>query len=280
MAAGRSTRFGSPKQFTEVGPNAELLLDLEILFGSKVGINEVIIVSNDLLMSKISTHINNRFQDISSIVCNQDTFERNQRRFTQMELYGTGMALMSAKQFVEDNCILVNGDDYYSANLYAAIAPMFESFPNSVGFLACFKLKDTLSANGPVNRAVCTLDSNSNLLEIVETSHLYRAANGEIRDKSGKIYSGEEFVSMNFWGFKKVFLKLVEDEFESYKLRIEFWKNKEFNVPDIVRNFIKVFPSSFKLFHVPDASWAGLTFPDDLETTRNFIKLAKENGDF
>lgn len=280
MAAGRSTRFGSPKQFTEVGPDNELLLDLEILFGNKVGVNDVLVVSNDLLMSKISTHINNRFQDISSIVCNQETFVRNQRRFTTMELYGTGIAIMSAKQFVEDNCILVNGDDYYSPNLYAAIVPMFESFPKIAGFLAGFKLKDTLSANGPVNRAVCTVDSNNNLLEIVETSNLYRADNADIKDKSGKIYSGEEYVSMNFWGFKKVFLKFVEDEFESYKLQAEFWKNKEFNMPDIVRNYIKVFPSSIKLFHVPDASWAGLTFSDDLETTRDFIKLAKENGDF
>ena len=84
--------------------------------------------------------------------------------------------------------------------------------------IVAYTLKDTLSPYGSVSRGVCSQDGKALVsvderLEIAETD-------GSIQDAdSGLSFSGDEFVSMNFWVCQPAIFPKIEADFRTFLIR-------------------------------------------------------------
>ncbi len=278
MAAGHGSRFGGPKQVTEVGPSNEFLMDYSIKYASEVGIKEIIIVSNDSIIPVISDHFNTIRVDCSIYFANQNKFSIKYKRDIEHALYGTGIALLAASEFLSEPFIILNGDDYYGREAFISMKSAFIENPNIVGFLPGYPILQTLSPNGTVSRAICTSKSNGLLSDITEHSNVGLKNDKVFSNNSIMEIKGDELVSMNFWGLQPDFILFVKRQFKLYLNNSLQWENKEFNIPDLVKHYLNEVPDSFMILPLKTSKWAGLTYPEDLPAVKLFLISESQNG--
>lgn len=250
LAAGRSTRFGRPKQMEPVGPNGETILDLTLRDAFGAGCEEAIVVTNADLAG--------RFEEFSR------TDPRVRVRI-QEEALGTAHATMIGMEGMRGTAVVVNGDDLYGTSaLHAAVAHAREGATDESALVA-FDLGATLSPNGPVNRAVCTV-LDGYLADLHEAMGLNADAWTAIRDLRGGIFKAEAPVSMNLWVFRPAFTRIL----------LEAWSKRdpldraEFGLPDPVRDAIGR-GHRFRVLRTR-APWFGLTYPEDARLIRDHLR--------
>lgn len=269
MAAGKGSRFGGPKQCTSVGPKGEYLMDYSINFATKYGINKIIIITNDLLVPNITEHLK-KYHTFSNItVFSQDVFVKSLS--LEKNIHGTGIALLTASKAINQEFLILNGDDYYGESAFEIMFSGFSSNHSITGCLAGYKLSDTLSLFGNVNRAICQLDEMNFLTNITEYYKLEMVGERVVRDSENRLFTGDELVSMNFWGFNPKFVDYVNLEFFNYLNDSEFWFDKEFNLPDLVKLYINHNQRSFVIKPLNNCEWIGLTYPNDVHIAKSFF---------
>lgn len=120
--------------------------------------------------------------------------------------WGTGQAVLAAKDLIYEPFAVINADDYYCKDAYRQMHDwlILNHTDNAIA-MAGFILKNTLSDNGGVTRCVCKVaEGHIHVVDVVETSNIIKRV-----DDSGKIgaeadgveLNSESYVSMNFWGF-------------------------------------------------------------------------------
>ena len=126
--------------------------------------------------------------------------------------WGTGQAVLAAKNVIETPFIVINADDYYGKEGFKAVYEYLVNGGKSC--MAGFVLKNTLSDNGGVTRGICKMDENGNLTEVVETKNIVQTADGAEAD--GVIVDVNSLVSMNMWGLTPDFLDVLENGFKEF----------------------------------------------------------------
>ena len=74
--------------------------------------------------------------------------------------WGTGQAVLAAKNVLHTPFIVINADDYYGKEGFKAVHEYLVSGGKSC--MAGFVLKNTLSDNGGVTRGICKMDDSNN----------------------------------------------------------------------------------------------------------------------
>jgi len=249
LAAGRSTRFGRPKQWEPVGPKGEAILDFTVRDGFAAGCDHVRIVvrpeHEDLARSRFE-------QDKRVVVVIQPT------------PLGTGHAAMVGMEHAAGKCIVANGDDLYGReSMRIAVAHAREGLAEEHALVA-FDLGRTLSPSGPVNRAACR-NEGDRLVGIEEVSSLRRDSDGEIRDELERTWKPDVPVSMNLWVFRERFAALLA---EMNRGRAPM-PATEMGLPDAVRRALAA-GHAFRVLRTPQA-WHGLTFAADADLVRRTL---------
>src|SRR5262249_20105709 len=117
--------------------------------------------------------------------------------------WGTTHAILMAENVVKENFAAINADDFYGQNAYKVLAQHLTSGSPDYAMVG-FILKNTLSDFGTVARGVSRVDASHYLTNIVEMTKVERdGAGAKDTAPDGKItkLTGDEAVSMNFWGF-------------------------------------------------------------------------------
>ena len=164
MAAGIGSRFGEGiKQLAKMGPNGEIIMDYSIYDAKEAGFNKVVfIIRKDIekefknvIGDRIQKHIDVEyvFQDINDV---PEGFSVPEGR---TKPWGTGQAVLCAKEIVKDPFVVINADDYYGKEAYKKLHDFLVSNEKldakyTMG-MAGFVLKNTLSENGTVTRGIC-----------------------------------------------------------------------------------------------------------------------------
>jgi|GEM_PF-3399647 len=78
--------------------------------------------------------------------------------------WGTGQAVLAAREKLKTPFIVINADDYYGKEGFRAIYKYL--LQNKQACMAGFILKNTLSDNGGVTRGICQMDEQNDLTEI------------------------------------------------------------------------------------------------------------------
>jgi hypothetical protein len=127
------------------------------------------------------------------------------------------------KEKVNEPFLVINADDYYGKEAYKVAADFFAAMPeepagkkiyNVIGY----KLVNTLSDHGTVNRGVCEADDEGNLTAIKECKKIIREEDGVVRYPEGEgknDLSEDAIVSMNMWGFYPSYFDFFDREFSS-----------------------------------------------------------------
>jgi len=128
-----------------------------------------------------------------------------------------------------------------------------------------YKLGNTLSEHGQVNRGICKVSSKGLLENIVETRGIEKTADGaKVIDGNGNVqhFTGQEIVSMNLWGFKPSCFSFLNMEFSNF-LRTKISDPKsELDIPTSVDKYVKKGEMTIQIL-TSNSRWFGVTYRED-----------------
>lgn len=282
MAAGLGSRYkGGIKQLEAVGPDGKIIMEYSIIDAINAGFNKVVFIIRKDIEEYFKKLIGSKFED--KIKCEYvyqeldnlpDGFSKKDR----IKPWGTGHAILVASEVIKGPFLVINADDYYGKEAYQKIYDFLSTVDiNSYNFcMAGFILKNTLSANGGVNRGVCKIDGNNNLIGVVETHDI--KANGNIASSDLGELSLDSYVSMNMWGFTPKILDELKEGFTSFLSNLSEGDIKsEYLLPDIIDKLIKEKKANVKLLKTNDI-WHGITYHEDLDSVKQAFLELYEKG--
>ena len=291
MAAGIGSRFGGGiKQLEPVGPNGEIIMDYSIHDALEAGFNKIVfIIRKDLekdfkeiignRIEKI-THVEYAFQELDDL---PDGFEVPEGR---KKPWGTGQAILAAKDVIHEPFLVINADDYYGKEGFRRlhdymVNEMSEDEDVLDMCMAGFVLANTLSENGGVTRGVCTVDENGCLEKVTETYNIYLDRVGmhaSSNDGQAVLVKQDQVVSMNMWGLPAKFLKELESGFPEFLANVPEGNLKaEYLLPVIIDRCIREKKAKVHVLDTPD-KWFGVTYKEDKPAVVDAIRKLIADG--
>ncbi len=283
LAAGMASRYGSMKQIDGFGPNGETIIDYSIYDAIKAGFGKVTFIIKEEFKENFQSIFEEKLKgkvETDYVFQNFDLTKYGiQEEIYREKPWGTGHAILEAKNQINEPFCVINADDYYGYDAFKKMADFLINEASDTKYsIVGYKIGNTLSENGAVSRGVCQTDKNGYLSQINERTKVY--------PENGKVYfeeDGEKHelpadnpVSMNFWGFTPSVFPITE------KLFVEFAKNNadkpkaEFFIPLIADALVKSGEASFKVIPT-DEKWFGVTFKEDKPIVQESInKLIKD----
>ncbi|MCQ4672800.1 sugar phosphate nucleotidyltransferase [Lactonifactor longoviformis] len=279
MAAGIGSRFGGGvKQLAPVGPNGEIIMDYSIYDALEAGFNKVVFIIRKDLEKDFKEIIGRRIEKIVEVEYAYQELDQLPEGFKKPEdrtkPWGTGQAVLSAKELIKEPFAVINADDYYGKEAFVKVHDyLVKEQPRQEETLsicmAGFILGNTLSDNGSVTRGVCQVDKDSHLVKVTETHNIVKTEDGAgVLQEDGSILplDAESYVSMNMWGLTPEFLEVLEAGFVEFlsELTPEDSK-KEYLLPTIVDGLIREKRAEVTLLETRD-TWFGVTYKEDKQT--------------
>ena len=269
LAAGMGSRYGGLKQMDELGPNGESIIDYSIYDAIEAGFGKVVFVIREDFAEAFKERFEGRLKGKIETEYVYQALDDLPEGFTVPEgrekPWGTGHAMLMAKDVIKEPFGIINADDYYGKEAYKQAVDFLitSSDPNEYAMLG-YPLDQTLSEHGTVSRGICEVDENDNLIKIVERTKIgWEGDKIYFYEEDGKTeVAGDVPVSMNFWAFKPEFFPLLEQEFIKFlkekgtELKSEYY----FNIA--VDNLIKAGVATTKVLKTK-SQWFGVTYQED-----------------
>lgn len=283
MAAGIGSRFGGGiKQLEPVDEQGHIIMDYSIHDAIEAGFNKVIFIIRkdieeefrEVIGSRISAicaehnvTVDYAFQDINDIP--------GELPAGRTKPWGTGQAVLAAKDLITTPFIVINADDYYGKEGFKAVHNYLVEGGKSC--MAGFVLKNTLSDNGGVTRGICRMDADHNLTEVDETKNIVKTVDGAEAD--GVKLDVDSLVSMNMWGLTPDFLQTLEKGFaEFFKEEVPANPLKaEYLIPIYIGELLKKDQMSVKVLRTND-TWYGMTYHEDVAAVKESFRQMLAEG--
>ena len=118
LAAGIGSRFGGGiKQLEPVGPNGEIIMDYSIYDAIEAGFDKVVFIIRRDLDEDFRRIIGDRISKVVEVEYAYQEIDDLPEGFTVPEgrkkPWGTGQAVLSAKDVIHEPFAVINADDYY-----------------------------------------------------------------------------------------------------------------------------------------------------------------------
>ena len=182
---------------------------------------------------------------------------------------------------IKEPFAVINADDFYGAEAFITIADFLtdDTVSDSEFGMVGYHLHKTLSEHGYVSRGVCQTDANGYLIDVVERTKIgYH--NGSIAYEENDKFielTGNEIVSMNFWGFQPAYFQLMKDQFTEFLKENINEPKSEFYIPYSVNLLIQQNCIKLKVLE-SDAKWFGVTYKEDKPVVVEKIGELVEQG--
>lgn len=284
LAAGIGSRYGGVKQMDEIGPSGESIIDYSIFDAIRAGFGKVVFVLNpkiekdfkDIYEPRLNGKIKTDYvlQEVSAV---PDGVSINSER---IKPWGTGHAVLVAKNVINEPFAVINADDFYGKNAFELISNfMHEKGNNSSEYgMVGYKLSNTLSENGSVSRGVCQTDKGY-LTDVVERTSIINQGSKIVFEENNIKHDidANSVVSMNFWGFTPLFFDQLEKDFRIFIANNADNIKAEFYIPSVANDLIKKNEAEIAVLTSND-KWFGVTYKDDKETTIKRVKDLVDKG--
>lgn len=285
MAAGIGSRFGGGiKQLEPVDAQNHIIMDYSVHDAIEAGFNHVIFIIRKDIEEDFKNAIGNRIADICAGVDVKVDYAFQDIRDIPGELpegrtkpWGTGQAVLAAKDLIDAPFIVINADDYYGKEGFRAVHEYLVEGGTSC--MAGFVLKNTLSDNGAVTRGVCKMDADSNLTEVAETKNIVKTADGAQAD--GVKLDVDSLVSMNMWGLTPDFVDTLDAGFKEF-FEKEVPQNplkSEYLIPIYIGELLAEGRMAVKVLRTND-TWYGMTYKEDVAAVRESFKKMLADGTY
>ncbi len=283
MAAGMGSRYGGLKQLDPVGPNGETIIDYSIYDAIRSGFSQVVFIIRKEFETQFRENISKKYSeriDIKHVFQELGNLPEGYKSPGQRKKpWGTGHAILCAEKIIKNPFVVINGDDFYGLHSFKAISAHYSSTKLlSPGFcMVSYKLKNTLSKYGTVTRGICAVDSYI-LTSIKEVSGLKWADSGVSSDLD-LFLSGQEPVSMNFWGFTPKIFEYLNNGFKEFLDNSRTDLDSEFLIPTIINDLIKDGKEKIRVLN-SDSKWFGVTYLEDKRYVIEQIKRLTNNNTY
>ena len=266
MAAGSGSRYGKLKQFDELGPAKEFLMEFSIFDAISHGFDHIVVITKlanqtflqDYLSQRLPKNIklNVLVQDINDLPSKINIQSKREKP------WGTAHAVWTARNVINSDFVIINADDYYGQNAFKGAANFINNnTSNSIYAIVGYSLKNTLSEHGTVSRGVCDVDEQT-LISIEELTKIKRE-NGAIKDEnSGRILDPETIVSMNFWICNTSIFDYIETYFSTFLQIPENLEKSEIYLPFVAQEMMTNGLIDIKVIE-SKSEWFGVTYYED-----------------
>ena len=287
MAAGMGSRYGGNKQLDRITDQGDIIMDFSLYDAYQAGFKRVCFIIKhdfeDVFKAHIEAGAGKKYETYYAFQDVADMPEGYSVPEGRGKPWGTGHAVLEAKDIVDAPFAVINADDYYGkegfAKIYEFLTTKADAHHNC---MVGFKIENTLSENGTVSRGVCTAKDGM-LTGIEERLEVGREPDGTVTDTlpdgTKEVIPADAPVSMNLWGFGKEYMEVLEREFKKTldKILEENPIKGEFYVQSPVNTQIadgsatcEVLPSSDK--------WFGVTYKEDKPLVVAKFAELKANG--
>ena len=281
MAAGMGSRYGGLKQLDAVGPNGETIIDFSVYDAIRAGYNKVVFIIRKDFEKQFKQKISNKYKNkIDVEIVYQDLNDLpgsfrcpNERS----KPWGTGHAILAARNAISEPFVAINGDDFYGKESFEVISNYYSSV-NSGFAMAAFQLDKTLSENGSVSRGICEQNSNE-LVTVVETHDIKKNSAGIIECDRDISLLGSELVSMNMWGFTPTLFGHLEKMFNDFLTGNISDLKSEFLIPSVINDLIEKNIEKVKVLKT-QSTWFGVTYVEDKAFVESQIKELIQSGEY
>ncbi len=271
LAAGMGSRYGGLKQLDGLGPNGETIMDYSVFDAMRAGFGKVVFVIREDFAEDFRNVVLKKYEDrIPCEVCFQ-ALDKLPEGFTlnpeRTKPWGTNHAVLMAKDIIKEPFAVINADDFYGKEAFEVMAKFLTQVDGHENeyCMAGYRIGNTLSEHGSVNRGVCQTDVEGNLTDVVERVNIEKV-DGKIcfPDENGNLVELAENtpVSMNMWGFTTEYFDYSEKAFVEFLQEHGDEPKSEFFIPTLVNDLINEGKITCKVLDTT-AKWFGVTYAND-----------------
>ena len=272
LAAGMGSRFGGLKQMEPMDEANNLLLVYSVHDAVKAGFDSVVFIIKKDFYKEFKESIGARvekivkvdyaFQDINDL---PEGFKCPEGR---EKPWGTAHAIYAARELINDNFIIINGDDFYGQETYKVAYEYLKNAKEGEYANVAFRVANTMTENGSVKRGVLFQKDNGYLDKLIESS-IERNSEGKII--CTPLEGGEPFevtendlVSMNLFAFSKGLIDELARKFPLWLKENDNGKSlkAEFLIPTVVDELVHEGKASVRVLETP-SQWFGVTYKED-----------------
>jgi UTP-glucose-1-phosphate uridylyltransferase len=284
LAAGMGSRYGGLKQLDQVGPAGETIIEYSVYDALKAGFNKLVFIIRDEFKQAMKDQITSKFENEAEIIFVNQAIDSAisgvQIKTNRSKPWGTGHAVLVAKDIIQEPFAVINADDFYGRDGFIKMSHFLSNIcaPNVHGLIA-YILKNTLSENGYVSRGVCTSDIAGNLNSINERTKIKRNGDTVVYSEGDQQYEVAEdsLVSMNFWGFHDSIFDIIQEGFKSFIENIDEKSSVEYYIPLVADDCIRNSKASFRVITSTD-QWYGVTYKEDKPDIEEALKVMTQKG--
>ena len=287
LAAGMGSRYGGIKQLEPMGPAGETLLDYSVHDALGAGFNKLVFVIRREIEAPFRELIGRRYQEKVEIEYVFQELDGLPEGYHVPEgrtkPWGTGHAVLAARDAIDGCFAVINADDFYGQDAYRVVCEYFRNCLENAKDPLCmvgYQLDHTLSNHGTVNRGLCR-GAKGFLQSVEEIIDIGRDREGTIlgTNQSGKEVrlAPDALVSMNFWGFSSAIFPKLEQSFIRFLQFHGGALTEEFYIPSFVDKLILQEGALCDLLNT-SANWFGVTYPGDKPFVQQRLAELIEQG--
>jgi NDP-sugar pyrophosphorylase family protein len=289
LAAGMGSRYGGVKQIDAVGLHNETLLDFSSYDAKQSGYGKVIYIIRKDIEKDFRERLFDRIaqnMDASYVFQTPEAFLTEKEKLLaeasgRKKPWGTLHAILCAKDALNAPFTVINADDYYGRKAYETMAAWLSGLPpvSKEHAMVGYMLKNTMSKSGSVTRGVCEV-RDGYLVSMEEQKNIGYENDGgiySIIDSKKIALTGNEWVSMNFFGFTLSALPYFQNFFDKFILKNAGSEKAEALLPDTANSLVKGGEGRIRVF-TSEESWFGMTYPEDKAIVKGEIAKKIQNG--
>jgi UTP-glucose-1-phosphate uridylyltransferase len=285
LAAGMGSRYGGLKQIEPVGPSGEAIIDYSVFDAIRAGFGKLVFVIRKDIEQAFKEFVGSRFEKQIPIEYVYQELDKIPSGFEvpagRTKPWGTTQAVLMCEGVINEPFAMINADDFYGAESYRVLADHLKSGSDDYAMVG-FVLRNTLSDFGTVARGVCQESDTGYLKGIVEMTAIARDGNhAKNTDADGKVTSltGEEPVSMNYWGFTPKIFPQLRGYFSQFLQQNSTDLKKECYIPNTVNDIIVAGQGKVKVLKSNDP-WFGVTYREDHSHVVGSIQRLVKEGKY
>lgn len=274
MAAGMGSRYGGLKQIDPVGKNGEIIMDFSIYDAMRAGFSKVIFIIKEERLQDFKEVVGDRVSRYIPVEYAFQKLDDLPEGFSVPEgrekPWGTGHAVLAARDLIDAPFAVINADDFYGGEAFREIGTFLETAEDGEKAhwaMVGYQLQNTLTENGHVARGVC-VEKDGILETVVERTRIEKRAGGPAYTEDGgetwHSLLADATVSMNLWGFTPDFVEDLKRDFRAF-LENDVPKNPmkaEYFLPFVVNDQIRAGKADVRVLKSAD-KWYGVTYKED-----------------
>jgi choline kinase len=286
LAAGMGSRFGGLKQITGVDDHGHAIIDFSLYDAYRAGFRKVAFIIKHEIEEDFKAAVGRRMEKYFDVRYVFQQLDRLPEGYVvpegRVKPWGTGHAVLCARDAVDGPFAVINADDFYGPSAYRSLYDFLaaERLENEHAMVA-YELRKTVTEHGTVARGVCQVEGGL-LTDVVERTKIKKDGEDAAYTEDGETWiplSGSAPVSMNCWGFGRSMMDELERRFPAW-LDENLPRNPEkceYFLPFVANALIQEGVGSVRVLNCHE-TWHGITYREDLPDVIDYIAKLRAEG--